>query len=193
MLRNCRKEGMKAQPNRLEFDAVLRKIDVRQGRGLEIERDQGFIGRFRPGLRFQKEARPGGVGGLVSADEAVEALGCLLIDFRVRRVGMIAVGQELFELGEVEVVELDGIGTFRIRLRSQGNGAETPDEVFPQQSVPRLYFRTAAKRSITRSTALWALLENLEYRRIDQLQGSTTPQAFSESDREKKEEANQDF
>lgn len=88
-----------------------------------------------------------------------------------------------------EVVELDGIGTFRIRLRSQGNGAETPDEVFPQQSVPRLYFRTAAKRS----TALWALLENLRYRHIDQLQGSTTPQAFSESDREKKEEANQDF
>lgn len=92
-----------------------------------------------------------------------------------------------------EVVELDGIGTFRIRLRSQGNGAETPDEVFPQQSVPRLYFRTAAKRSTTRSTALWALLENLRYRHIDQLQGSTTPQAFSESDREKKEEANQDF
>lgn len=94
-----------------------------------------------------------------------------------------------------EVVELDGIGTFRIRLRSQGNGAETPDEVFPQQSVPRLYFRTAAKRSTTRSTALWALLENLRYRHIDQLQGSTTPQAFPESepDKEKKEETNQDF
>ena len=94
-----------------------------------------------------------------------------------------------------EVVELDGIGTFRIRLRSQGNGAETPDEVFPQQSVPRLYFRTAAKRSTTRSTALWALLENLRYRHIDQLQGSTAPQVFPESepDKEKKEETNQDL
>lgn len=75
-------------------------------------------------------------------------------------------------LASSEVVELDGIGTFRIRLKSQGKGVENPDEVSPKQAVPKLYFHRAAERNITRSTSLWGLLGRMEYKSIKQLRGS---------------------
>jgi predicted histone-like DNA-binding protein len=61
-----------------------------------------------------------------------------------------------------ESVTLDGLGTFRITLKSTGNGVETREEVSSTQAVPKVRFKPICSRQSDGSTTR-SLLDGIKF------------------------------
>lgn len=73
-----------------------------------------------------------------------------------------------------EVVVLDGLGSFRLAMRSRGKGAATADEVTPTQAALRVHFTPSSKRNQDGTVATRSLLTGV---RCVPWKGGNTPSA----------------
>ena len=61
-----------------------------------------------------------------------------------------------------EVVMLDGLGTFRLAMKSRGKGAKTKEEVSAAQASLRVHFSPASTRNSDRTVATRSLVTGVK-------------------------------
>ena len=73
-----------------------------------------------------------------------------------------------------ESVTLDGLGSFRMVMKSNGKGVETADEVSAAQALITIRFQPSFTRNADRSMATRAMVTGVKCMRYDKLTGSST-------------------
>ena len=81
-----------------------------------------------------------------------------------------------------EVVQVDGLGNFRLSMRSVGKGFLTSDEVNAQYCALRVKFLPSSTRNNDGTLATRAMTAGTTFKRIDQTAGTGSPSGGSGSD-----------
>lgn len=93
-----------------------------------------------------------------------------------------------------ETVSVDGLGTFRMIMRSQGKGVSTADEVSASQATLTIRFQPATTKNQDRTVATRSMVSGTRCIRFDKLSlgiignGGATPQPGKEEEEENKDE-----
>lgn len=80
-----------------------------------------------------------------------------------------------------EVVQVDGLGNFRLSMRSVGKGFLTSDEVNAQYCALRVKFLPSSTRNNDGTLATRAMTAGTTFKRIDQTAGTGSPSGGSNS------------
>ena len=73
-------------------------------------------------------------------------------------------------------VTLDGLGSFRLTMRSSGRGVETADEVADSQATLQLCFKPAARKNPDGTTATRSLVTGAKCKRFDRVNDPSAPE-----------------
>lgn len=87
-----------------------------------------------------------------------------------------------------ESVTLDGLGNFRLVMRSQGKGVATKEEVSASQATITVHFTPAITRNLDRTVATRALVTGVKCTLIDSLSASTATDSTGSGDSSSSEE-----
>ncbi len=73
-------------------------------------------------------------------------------------------------------VTLDGLGSFRLTMRSSGRGVETADEVSASQATLQVCFKPAARKNPDGTTATRSLVTGAKCKRFDRVNDPSAPE-----------------
>ncbi len=73
-------------------------------------------------------------------------------------------------------VTLDGLGSFRLTMRSSGRGVETADEVSASQATLQVCFTPASRKNPDGTTATRSLVTGAKCKRFDRAGDSSEPE-----------------
>ncbi len=91
-----------------------------------------------------------------------------------------------------ESVTLDGLGTFRLTMRSAGNGVETAEEVTASQATLTVHFSPATTKNLDRTTATRSMVTGARCVRVDQVSAPDAGEPLPPEEGGEEEDDNQE-